>query len=77
MNPEERLLEKIATIVYNENRPVSFRDLLSFDWNGNNIVYTHGSLRNLISKLLMGGKIEVVCRSPRLSILLGGLTLEK
>lgn len=77
MNPEERLLEKIATIVYNENRPVSFKDLLSFNWNGNNIEYTHGSLRNLISKLLRDGKIEVVCRSPQAFYTLKGVNFGK
>ena len=65
MNPKERLLERIATIVYNENRPVSFKDLLCFDYNGEKVIYKHGSLRNLISQLLKEKLIIRLYMSPQ------------
>ena len=65
LSPEERLLTKISEIVYNEQRPVSFKDFLSFELNGQKYEYTHGYLRNLISKLFRQDKIEVVCKSPQ------------
>ncbi|MBA3750992.1 MAG: hypothetical protein H0X03_08925 [Nitrosopumilus sp.] len=77
MNSKERLLEKIRSIVHNENRSVSFKDLLSFDWNGQQINYKHGSLRNLISELLREGKIEVVCRSPQAFYTFPGINFGK
>ncbi len=65
MNPKERLLERIATIVHNEKRPVTFKDLLCFYYNGEKVSYTHGSLRNLISQLLKEGSIIVLFKSPQ------------
>lgn len=77
MTAKERLLEKIATIVYNENRPVSFKDLLSFEWNGTKVRYTHQSLRNLISQLLKDGKIYVTSKSTQAFYCLTGVSLGK
>lgn len=65
MNPKERLLERIATIVLDENRPATFKDLLCFYYYGEKVSYTHGSLRNLISQLLKEGSIIVLFRSPQ------------
>ena len=69
MNPKERLLERIKTIVYNEKRPVTFKDLLCFYYNGKEVSYKHGSLRNLISQLLKEGLIIDLFKSPQASIL--------
>jgi hypothetical protein len=75
--PEEKLLTRIAEIVYNQQRPVSFKDLLSFEFNGQPIKYTYGSLRNLISKLLQQDMIEVVCKSPQAFYTLKGVNVGK
>lgn len=63
MNAKERLLETISTIVINENRPVSFKDLLSFEHNGKLIEYAHGTIRNYLSELHDEGRIITVNRS--------------
>ena len=73
MNPKERLLERIATIVLDENRPVTFKDLLCFYYHGEKVSYTHGALRNLISQLLKEGRIIVLFRSPQAFYSLPGI----
>jgi hypothetical protein len=74
MKSKERLLDRIKTIVYNEKRPVSFKDLLCFDSNGKIVSYKHGSLRNLISQLLKEGQIIVLYKSPLAFYSLPGIT---
>ena len=74
MNAKERLLEKIKTIVYNEERPVTFKDLLCFDYYGEEVSYKHGSLRNLISQLLKEGSIIDLFKSPQAFYSLPGIT---
>ena len=73
MNPKERLLERIATIVLDENRPATFKDLLCFYYKGKEVSYKHGSLRNLISPLLKEGRIIVLFKSPQAFYTLPGV----
>ncbi|MDN5845542.1 MAG: hypothetical protein L0H53_04630 [Candidatus Nitrosocosmicus sp.] len=75
--PEEIILSRIAAIVMNDHRPASFKDLLSFEWNGHTKTYAHGSVRNLLSKLLQQDKIEVVCKSPQAFYTLNGVKVGK
>jgi hypothetical protein len=77
MNSEQRLLERITTIVQNEHRPVSFKDLLRFECNGKRVEYTPGSLRNLISRLLKANKIVDLYRSPHAFYSIPGITFGK
>ncbi|MGD9674799.1 MAG: hypothetical protein AB7U98_15135 [Candidatus Nitrosocosmicus sp.] len=74
MNPKERLLDRIKTIVHNEKRYVSFKDLLNFEHNGKTIKYTHGALRNLLSQLKREGQIYTVHRSPQAFYSIPGIT---
>ena len=73
MNAKERLLERITTIVLNEERPVTFKDLLNFKYNGEKISYKYGTVRNLISQLLKEGRIIVLFRSPQAFYSLPGI----
>jgi hypothetical protein len=76
-NSEQRLLERITTIVQNEHRPVSFKDLLRFESNGKIVEYSNGSLRNLISNLLKEKEIIVIYRSPQAFYSIPGVTFGK
>lgn len=64
-NSKDRLLEIITQIVTRENRPVSYKDLSAFEWNGQIVKYGYQPLRNLISQLSKEGKIYTVYRSPQ------------
>ena len=60
-------------LFYNEERPVTFKDLLCFDYYGEKVSYKHGSLRNLISQLLKEGLIIDLFRSPQAFYSLPGI----
>jgi hypothetical protein len=74
---DEILLAKIADIVMNEHRPVSYKDLQSFEWNGQLIIYSHGTLRNKFSRLCRQNMIELLCRSPQAFYTLPGVKFGK
>ncbi len=54
---------KIKEIVNSEDRPASYRDLSTFDYEGITYHFEHGTIRNNLSKLRKQGKIEHVCTS--------------
>lgn len=74
---DEILLAKIADIVMNEHRPVSYKDLESFEWNGQLINYSHGTLRNKFSNLSRQNMIELLYRSPQAFYTLPGVKFGK
>jgi hypothetical protein len=65
MSSETIIFDKMKEIVYNENRPFSYKDFLSFSLNGLHHSYNHGHIRNIFSALKKKGMIEFVCRSPQ------------
>lgn len=54
----ELFLKRMRQIVYEEQRPFSFPDFLSFDHNGIRYKFDHGTIRNYFSILKKQGKIE-------------------
>lgn len=52
------LLARMAQIVHEEGRPFSYRDFVSFDHGGISYRFTHGTIRNYISRLRKQDKIE-------------------
>lgn len=77
MKTKERLFDRIKTIVNIEKRPVSYKDLLSFEHNGKTVKYTHGGLRNLLSQLKREGRIYTVNRSPQAFYSIPGVNFGK
>jgi hypothetical protein len=65
MGSETIIFDKMKEIVYEENRPFSYKDFLSFRLKGSCYSYKHGHIRNIFSSLKKKGLIEFVCRSPQ------------
>jgi hypothetical protein len=59
----ELFMSKITEIVKGEGRAFSCKDLVSFDYGGIHYKFTHGTIRNYISKLGKAGKIKFAYRS--------------
>ncbi|MGN6623195.1 MAG: hypothetical protein ACTHKK_03545 [Candidatus Nitrosocosmicus sp.] len=63
MNAEEVLLMKMADIVFVEKRPFCYLDFLFFEHEGQSYKFTHGTIRNIFSKLRKRGDIVFDFRS--------------
>ena len=50
-------------IVFIEKRTFSFKDFLSFDYEGQQYKFEHGTIRNIFSELKKEGEIERAYRS--------------
>ena len=50
MKSEDIFLERIAWIVFNDKRPFSYKDFLSFECDGQEYKLSMGSIRNIFSK---------------------------
>jgi hypothetical protein len=59
----EIFLAKMKEITYEENRPFSYKDFLSFDHNGITYKYRHGTIRNIFSILKNQGLIDIAFKS--------------
>ena len=63
MNAEEIILMKMADIVFVDKRPFCYTDFLSFEYDGEEYKFKHGTIRNIFSKLREKGDIEYEYRS--------------
>ena len=59
----EVLMKHMTYLVKEECRPASYRDFLQFEVDGIDYKISHGTFRNLISKSIKAGEIEVDYRS--------------
>ncbi len=73
----ELFLEKMRQIVNVEERPFSFRDFLSFDYNGISHKFDHGTIRNYFSILKKQGKIECLYKTTVAFYTLKGVKVGK
>lgn len=55
----DAMLERMAYIVFSENRPFSFRDFLHFQVDEKEYGMTHGTFRNKVYKLVKNGEVEL------------------
>jgi hypothetical protein len=55
----DAMLERMAFIVFSENRPFSFRDFLQFRVDEKEYAMTHGTFRNKVYKLVKNGEVEL------------------
>lgn len=77
MSLEQKLQESITTIVKNECRPASIKDLLYLECYGTKVKYSSGSIRNALSKLHKEGKIYTVYKSPQAFYSIPGVNFGK
>ena len=63
MKADEIILMKMADIVFVDKRSFCFIDFLSFEYNGKEYKFDHGTIRNIFSKLNKNGDIEYEYRS--------------
>ena len=77
MNAEEIILMKMADIVFVEKRPFSFRDFLSFEYEGRPYKFKHGTIRNIFSTLQERGDIEYDYRAGPTFYTLPGIKFGK
>jgi hypothetical protein len=63
MSSETIIFDKMKEIVYNENRPFSYKDFESFPLNGQTFKYSKGHIRNTFSRLHRNKIIEKVYRT--------------
>ena len=77
MNSIDIFLERMANIIFLENRPFCYKDFLSFELNGKEHRYTHGTIRNNFSTLKKQNSIEFVCQSPEAFYTLKGVNQGK
>jgi len=77
MKSEDIFLERMACIVFNDNRPFSYRDFLSFEYEGQPYKFKHGTIRNIFSKLQKNGDIEHEYRSGTAFYTLPGIKFGK
>ena len=77
MNSIDIFLERMAIIVFTENRPFCYLDFLKFELNGQEYKFAHGTIRNIFSQLQKDGKIEFVYQSTQAFYTLKGVKLGK
>ncbi len=71
------ILIRMFEIVNFEKRPFSYRDFLSFDYQGITYRFKHGTIRNIFSKLVKQDKIEHVYTSTAAFYTLKGVKVGK
>jgi hypothetical protein len=71
------ILAKMSQIVASEKRPASFHDFLSIDYEGLTYRFRHGTIRNILSKLVKQDKIEHVYTSTAAFYTLKGVKVGK
>lgn len=77
MNAREYILSKINKIIFDEKRPFSYKDFVESSNNYSKVTYTHGTVRNVFSRLKKEGLIELAYRSPQAFYTLTGVKFEK
>jgi len=77
MNTVDIFLEHMAVIVFIEKRTFSYKDFLSFDYDGKGYKFEHGTIGNIFSKLKQEGKIERTYRSSPTFYTLPGSEVKK
>ena len=77
MNSIDIFLERMANIIFIENRPFCYKDFLSFELNEKEYKYVHGTIRNNFSELKKQNKIELVYQSPEAFYTLKGIDVGK
>jgi hypothetical protein len=77
MSSIDIFLERMAILVFTENRPFCYRDFLKFELNGQEYKFVHGTIRNIFSQLQKDGKIEFVYQSTQAFYTLKGVKLGK
>jgi hypothetical protein len=69
------VMQRIKEIVSNQHRPVSLLDFLpSFEVEGNEYPITHGTLRNIFSRLRRTRQIQIAFKSKQTFYTLPGIT---
>lgn len=76
MNAKDAIYNNMREIVESKGHDITYKDFLSFNLDGINYSYSHGTIRNAFSKLQKEGKIELVCRSPIAFYTLAGMKYE-
>ncbi len=77
MNSLDIFLERMANIIFLENRPFCYRDFLNFELNGKEHKYKHGTIRNVFSNLRKQNKIEFVYQTTQAFYTLTGVNRGK
>jgi hypothetical protein len=57
------MMKHIQYLVYEEHRPFSYLDFIRFETDDQEFKMAHGTFRNIISRFMKEGKIEVAYRS--------------
>jgi hypothetical protein len=77
MNAKEILLMKMVEIVFVEKRPFCYAGFLSFEYEGQQYKFEHGTIRNIFSWLHKRGDIEYEYRSGPTFYTLPGIRFGK
>jgi hypothetical protein len=82
MNPSSMtsnniFLERMAVFAFVDKRPFCYKDFLFFEHKGKEYRFTHGTIRNILSKLRREGKIEFVYQTIQAYYTLPGAKVGK
>ncbi|HEY9387192.1 MAG TPA: hypothetical protein VIP70_09130 [Nitrososphaeraceae archaeon] len=74
---EDAMLKHMRYLVYNENRPFSYRDFIHFEVDGKQHKMTHGTFRNKVSGFIKKGIAELEYKSSIAFYTLKGVNFGK
>ena len=77
MTSKNIFLDRMSLLAYIEKRPFCYKDFLFFEHKGKEYRFTHGTIRNILSKLRREGKIEFVYQTIQAYYTLPGAKVGK
>ena len=73
----DAMIIHIHHLVHDEQRPFSYLDFMKFEVDDHELKVTHGTFRNIISRLVQEGLVEVSYKSNITIYTLKGLKFDK